>query len=1312
MPKRAFLIGGAVAASAALLLFTLLAGPETASGPAERPSDPGLADLPTDDLPDAPVVDPDAARAIPVGRGDVGEYAFNREGRVTILQWASITPKPEGVSDVVAPQARTFFSPSRVLQMTAREGTVVAPDNEPRKGNLRGDVVLTLYERPDGKPIDFDDEAALAKFVTMKVYLDDAAFDLELGQVDSPGPVHLTGPQVDFRGTGLSLNYNQLRQRLERLEISRGERLRFRPTGKQEDAEEVVAAEVEPAAATMPVADSGTMSTETDASTPAAQAQADLPEPAQTMAAAAEGAQPAVTDVPTPSADASASVMEDQQANVEANAPDAALEPSAEVAAAAPGPVAEPAPASAEAIPAPAAEAPAAPDALATAPPAEAPSENVATPEPAAPAAETAAAALDPDTQFYRARFQEDVRVVTAPEGDDRRVTMTGDELAVIFAMAPSDDEEEPAAAQPEPAPSTDAPSAEPRDDKPEREPRVPAAAATTEAEPAPQPVGRSLMAERDDDIVVTWVGRLIVQPHAEGRDLITGPDDVLVAMSGSEAKPVVVETAPQETITAAHAQYLASATEVKASAFDAAPMRITAPELGVITGQAITLNQTAGTGSVQGPGWLRGNVSRRPRAEDRADAAAALDAAAMPIAPAAAAPADETSVAVVTPAAPDATPADAPDPTLALKRVDTEAPPPPPAAAGSTDAAPSPPTEPAPETEAETLEVAWSDRLDLTFFKKEDAPRDSAPDEAAPLDRLADGGDLGGIRTATFFGDVSAEHPRFRLAGDEVGITLTDPATPDDDATIDAMRGRGNVQLFAQAENPDDQLDLTADELDVDFAQDPEGELYPAEVIAQSKVTVKQPTLELRTERLELVTAPREEAPADAPDAEAASTTARDRLAVRRMVALHGVDVDINESDLQLQLTGDRLSVAEDGDRIELFGADGTPAQVQQPDGTLYGDHIVVGQKDQTVVVLGPGYIEMNASPEQKDTRLRVDWREAMRFDNAAGVAEFTGGVEAKTSSPTDRTTLRTDTLALEFEPDTAAPADANPAADDAVATEAVAATEPATGEAADAAQKKKDERHHRIRVATARGNAVFASESFDPAPPRATTTSVFQLRGPVIAFTNVPGREGVEVPGPGQMLISDTRPPQVRREIADGRATEMADVSGRGDTGFTWTQSLVMDGAANRMTMRGDVKVTHRAAKTAEEPNPQPIFFNAQRVVADLENSAGVSSWMDREGAKPQLTHIEAHDRIEIRDRGRGAEIMADDLAYDEKTGDLTLSARPGSLVRVSDPRHPVPVSGRVIIYNPRTGKVDIRELGSATVPIERNRDRKRRP
>lgn len=226
MKSRVLLIGSAVVVALLVLVIALVAGPERAATDAPSPDAP----------PDvAPTFDPDDALqegAAPtqafedVRRG----YTVMQDERYTVMSWERLSHESQFVSEVEQPRARVYFDESRVLEIRADEGSLVAPENKPQSGDLRDNVVITLFEA-SGRPANLETD----EDVQLRVYLNEAAFDLELGHVASEGPVQVTGPRVDFRGRGLSLTYNELRRRIEYLEITHGEVLRFVPGTEQED---------------------------------------------------------------------------------------------------------------------------------------------------------------------------------------------------------------------------------------------------------------------------------------------------------------------------------------------------------------------------------------------------------------------------------------------------------------------------------------------------------------------------------------------------------------------------------------------------------------------------------------------------------------------------------------------------------------------------------------------------------------------------------------------------------------------------------------------------------------------------------------------------------------------------------------------------------------------------------------------------------------------------------------------------------------------------------------------------------------------
>lgn len=260
MGKRIVIVGLAVVAALSLLTVTLLLGP---AGPEEQTA---RGPINPDDLP--PGVNPDDLSQPANGQfpthGAAGEGRITRvdDDRVTILTWRTIEPAEAGVYDVGAPTVTVEFSPKRVLTITADEATLIAPDGAFRRGEFRRNVVVTFYDT-DRAEADLQG----TRDIQVRVYLDDdAAFDLELGQITSTGPLHLTSRVADFKGRGLSLKYNRLRERIERLIVDHGQELRFaaqpdeRPSedkrGERGEADEQTTSDATPRDAT-PVADAG-----------------------------------------------------------------------------------------------------------------------------------------------------------------------------------------------------------------------------------------------------------------------------------------------------------------------------------------------------------------------------------------------------------------------------------------------------------------------------------------------------------------------------------------------------------------------------------------------------------------------------------------------------------------------------------------------------------------------------------------------------------------------------------------------------------------------------------------------------------------------------------------------------------------------------------------------------------------------------------------------------------------------------------------------------------------------------------------------
>jgi len=239
MPRQAIVTGSAIGLAVLVLAATFLLSerpaPPTdgdAPGNGRAPSDNADATGPGNM---AAPLDPDASdnpdpRVTPFSSAGSYHYQINQDGKLIELFGEKLQPLPQGVYRVSQPGARVHLIPGRrIIQMRAPRGRFVAPENQPQSGEFHGDVVITLFDAPPGRSADLSPDSPDIRVVT---YLQGATFDVELGLIESAGPVHLTGPRIDFRGEGLSITYNTLLGRIEQMRIEKGQSLRVKTQGE------------------------------------------------------------------------------------------------------------------------------------------------------------------------------------------------------------------------------------------------------------------------------------------------------------------------------------------------------------------------------------------------------------------------------------------------------------------------------------------------------------------------------------------------------------------------------------------------------------------------------------------------------------------------------------------------------------------------------------------------------------------------------------------------------------------------------------------------------------------------------------------------------------------------------------------------------------------------------------------------------------------------------------------------------------------------------------------------------------------------
>lgn len=195
-------------------------------------------------LPEAPPTDIAAAGGAPSG---IPGLASAKRGRVQLLgrddrtkvrgniEWQTLDPLPGGRAAVVQPRATLALGDGLVLVLRSAAGELTWPSEEatgagqePEAGTFTGGVKVAIYEAGDAAPdlatLDLAGRLPLALIVT-----DSVEFDLALGLLETSDEFRASGPRFDLRGAGISIVYNEVAGRIERLEIQRTAFARFFP---------------------------------------------------------------------------------------------------------------------------------------------------------------------------------------------------------------------------------------------------------------------------------------------------------------------------------------------------------------------------------------------------------------------------------------------------------------------------------------------------------------------------------------------------------------------------------------------------------------------------------------------------------------------------------------------------------------------------------------------------------------------------------------------------------------------------------------------------------------------------------------------------------------------------------------------------------------------------------------------------------------------------------------------------------------------------------------------------------------------------
>lgn len=214
-------------AGAGLVLYFVLTG-------GEAPSDRGGG--PAEDVPDITAILGDRES----GGGVKLQYADRDDPSRLAAELEADEFRPAQVDGRVEPnlyalrgvQARIFLKSGETVLVESESGQVYMPDREagPESGHLSGNPRITLYP-PKEKG---EQEVLVAQFD------DELRFNFNYARVETPGRLVVTSPQVEFAGNNIMARLNQRQQRIDVLEVERGEYLRYK-SRTSESATETVA---------------------------------------------------------------------------------------------------------------------------------------------------------------------------------------------------------------------------------------------------------------------------------------------------------------------------------------------------------------------------------------------------------------------------------------------------------------------------------------------------------------------------------------------------------------------------------------------------------------------------------------------------------------------------------------------------------------------------------------------------------------------------------------------------------------------------------------------------------------------------------------------------------------------------------------------------------------------------------------------------------------------------------------------------------------------------------------------------------------
>lgn len=164
-----------------------------------------------------PPTDPQAGVLPDVGKATIQYVDRNDPTRVAgTIEWMSLDPLPGNRANVAEPRASVFMKDGRSLVVAAPRGRLFTPpkSSQPESGYFEGGVIVALFEPQGDGRVDITTDSPVVLFHTQAL-----SFDLALGELSTGDAFVVSSRSLEVKGKGFRVLFNQVAERIERLDL-------------------------------------------------------------------------------------------------------------------------------------------------------------------------------------------------------------------------------------------------------------------------------------------------------------------------------------------------------------------------------------------------------------------------------------------------------------------------------------------------------------------------------------------------------------------------------------------------------------------------------------------------------------------------------------------------------------------------------------------------------------------------------------------------------------------------------------------------------------------------------------------------------------------------------------------------------------------------------------------------------------------------------------------------------------------------------------------------------------------------------------